>query len=172
MAIMHNDSDTSQNDNAQVHALQKQLEACQAERDDFKDKFLRVTADLQNFRRRTEKEQMMWMQTAQSEILLNLLPIVDDMDRALNESSKAGSSSEIAPWIAGLQMINQSLHKFLNKSGVEEITQLTTFDPNLHEAIASVDVPDKQSGSILEVLQKGFMFKGNVLRPAKVAVVK
>lgn len=69
-------------------------------------------------------------------------------------------------------MIAKALHKLLAAHGVEEIKQVTIFDPMLHEALVQVEMPGQPSGSIVEVLQKGYMFKGEVLRPAKVSVAK
>ena len=168
----NNENNGSITSDAQVEELRNKLQECQSDVEMWKDKLFRVTADFQNFKRRTEKEQALWMQTAQTDILQNLLPIVDDIDRAVVESAKQEQSPEFKVWIEGLSMISVSLYKFLKKSGVEEITQLTHFDPTLHEALAAVQIPGKQEGDIVEVLQKGFMLKGEVLRPAKVAVAK
>lgn len=151
--------------------MTEKLTACQAELMVWQEKFLRSNADFQNFKRRSEKEQALWMQSAQADLLKGLLPIVDDVDRALAEYNKQEQAPENTAWIAGFQMIGLSLHKFLKKSGVEEV-DATVFDPSKHEAIALVPAADKKQGDIVEVLQKGFIFKGELLRPARVAVAQ
>ncbi|HZW61564.1 MAG TPA: nucleotide exchange factor GrpE [Candidatus Babeliales bacterium] len=152
--------------------LETKLTACLADVQSWKDKYLRANADFQNFKRRSEKEQALWMQSAQAEIIKGLLPIIDDIDRALAESKKQELTPDMKAWLAGFAMIDASFNKLLKKYGVEEITEVTTFDPVLHEAVASVPAPHKKSGEIVEVLQKGFTFKNEVLRPAKVTVAQ
>lgn len=150
--------------------LDNDLENCMQELQEWKSRFVRVSADLENFRRRVEKERIDWMRVAQAEVLQDLLSVVDDFDRALQEGEK--SDSDIASFLEGFSLISKSLYKLLEKYGVTEITEHKTFDPNLHEAIAQVDSPDHQSGEIVQVMQKGFMLKDKVLRPAKVTVAK
>lgn len=149
----------------QVHELQKQIE-------ESKEKVLRVSADFENFRRRMDKERAQWMQTAQSEVLDDLLDVVNDVDRALTELRKKEHGSDQAVWLAGFELIQKSLQKMLVQYDVQEITQLKTFDPQLHEALLRVNSPEHQSGDIITVMERGFMLKGNVLRPAKVSVAE
>lgn len=161
---------TPQESNVETHADQK-LQNCLADLEQWKDKCMRVAADFQNYKRRMEKEQTTWISSTQADVITNLLPIIDDMDRAMAESQKEGKT-DMQAWLAGFEMIRTALHKLLTKYGVTEISQNRTFDPLLHEALASVEVPGKQAGEIIEVLQKGYMVKDQVLRPAKVAVAK
>jgi len=139
---------------------------------ELKEKFIRVSADLQNYRKRVEKEKAQWIKIAQSELLTDLLSVVDDFDRALQESKKEGVPQELSVFVDGLEMIYKSFYKFFDKYGIKEITEIKIFDPNLHEAISQIDSSDHKSGEIVQVLQKGFMLKDNVLRPAKVVVAK
>jgi len=148
------------------------LQACQKELETYKDKFVRVAADFKNFKGRVEKEKASWIHIAQSELMHDLLSIVDDFDRALQEKKEQAVSEEVAAFLDGFVMIRKSLYKFLENYKVAEITEIKQFDPNLHEAIAQVDSDKHESGDIVEVLQKGFMFKDLVLRPAKVVVAK
>jgi len=150
----------------------KALEGCKQELVQAKEKLIRVTADLQNFKKRVEKEKIQWMHIAQSDLIHDILSIVDDFDRALAEKDKEGVSPELAAFLEGFVMIWKSLYKFLEKYNVTEITQVQQFDPNLHEAISQIDSPDHTSGDIVDVIQKGFMYKEKVLRPAKVVVAK
>lgn len=140
----------------------EKTETCAAELAQAKERLLYLTADFDNYRRRVEKEKLQWSQFAQEAILKDLIALVDDFDR---------SASELAGNV-GFELIYKACKKMLQKYGVEEITQVTTFDPHLHEAIMSVPAEGKEPGTIVQVFQKGYMFKGAVLRPAQVSVVQ
>ena len=160
-------------DKTQKNEQSKEQMCCDCQQlQELKEKFIRVSADLQNYRKRVEKEKAQWIKIAQSELLTDLLSVVDDFDRALQESKKEGVPKELSVFVDGLEMIYKSFYKFFDKYGIKEITEIKIFDPNLHEAISQIDSPDHQSGEIIQVLQKGFMLKDNVLRPAKVVVAK
>ncbi len=166
------DAATLEAKNADNNKLQGQLDACKIECEQWKDKFVQVSADMQNYKRRVEKEQSMWTRRAQEDVLIKLLTIVDDFDRALAEHEKHERTPELDTWLEGFELIGKGLYKFLGNMNVVEIKQMKTFDPTLHEAIAQVDMPDKSEGDIVDVVQKGFMFGDEVLRPAKVTVAK
>jgi len=108
------------------------------------------------------------MSLAQSQLMKDLLVVVDDFERAL----KAGKEADEQPDVAGFTMIAKSLDKILKKYGLQEIEQTDEFDPHLHEAVVQVDADDHESGAIVQVLQKGYQMKEQVLRPAKVSVAK
>ena len=145
---------------------------CCHERDEWKDKFLRTSADLQNYKKRIEKEMANWALNAQEPVFLDLLAIVDHFDRAFHEYEKQDVDSSHHMWIEGFRMINKELYKLLEKYGVSEITNLTTFNPEFHEAVMQIKSEGHSSGEIVQVLQKGFMRNGRVLRPAKVSVAE
>jgi len=138
----------------------------------WKDRFARVSADLENFKRRVEKERTHWMQVAQADLMLDLLSIVDDFERALQQGDTQDLAPEMKTWLNGFTMIGQSLFKMLQKYGLQEITEQKNFDPNLHEAMAQIESPVHESGQIVEVLQKGYRLNDQILRPAKVTVAK
>jgi len=148
------------------------LENCNQELMQTKEQLVRVTADLQNFKKRVDKERVQWAYIAQSDLIQDILSIIDNFDRALAQKNQEDLSPELAAFLDGFAMISKSLYKFLEKYKVTEITQIKNFDPNFHEAISQIDFPDYTSGEIIEVIQKGFMFKDKVLRPAKVVVAK
>lgn len=152
--------------------LQARLEACQTVCNEWKDKYIHVSADLQNYKRRIEKEQALWIARAQSDLLLPLLTIVDDFDRALAEHYSREKTAELDQWLKGFELIGKELYKFLHAVGVTEIKDTIYFDPNLHEAIVQVESDKHNSGDIVDVIQKGFMLKDQVLRAAKVTVAK
>lgn len=145
--------------------LTQQLNECLVQKDEWKDRCLRTAADFENYKKRAEKERSAWITSAQTSILSDLLNIVDDFDRAFAQAKEDQS-------IAGFALIHKEFHKFLDKHGISEIKETKQFDPNLHEAIMNVESADHESGSIVQVLQKGYMYKGQVLRPAKVSVAK
>lgn len=147
-----------------------ELFACIAERDSWKEKFLRLQADYDNFTKRNEKERLQWRDTLQSALLLDILPIVDDFDRAFEKQNEADIS--LQNWLAGFEMIRKSLQKFLEKYNVKEIPATLPFDPEYHEALMQVESPSHQAGEIVGILQKGYTFRDEVLRPAKVSVAK
>lgn len=144
-----------------------ELEHCQKELTQWKDQATRIFADFENFKKRTEREQAQWMQVAQTSVLKDLLSMVDDFDRAL-----AQKTEDTKDLYAGIEMIYASLVKVLKKYDVKEFESYQTFDPELHEALMRVDSPDHEEGQIVQVLEKGFMCKETVLRPAKVSVAK
>ena len=147
-----------------------ELETCQAELFEWKERCARVTADLENYRRRVAKDQIAWAQAAQSRVLLEMIAVLDDFDRACEGAPEA--ESEVAAWIDGITMIRLSFQKALEKCGVTQMDNYEQFDPEFHEAIAQVEVEDAESGSIVEVLQQGYLLRDMVLRPARVSVAK
>jgi molecular chaperone GrpE len=144
-----------------------ELEKCQQDVALWKDQASRIYADFENYKKRMDKEQMSWMQTAQVSVLKDLLTVVDNFDRALSAKTDA-----TADMYAGIEMIYKSVVQLLNKYGVKEFTDYQQFDPEFHEALMDVDSADHATGQIVQVLEKGFMIKDKVLRPAKVMIAK
>ena len=144
-----------------------ELEKCQADLAMWKDQAARSFADFENYKKRIDREQMSWMQTAQLSILKDLLTVVDNFDRAL-----ATKTDATADMYAGIEMIYKSVMQLLNKYGVKEFADYQQFDPEFHEALMDVESADHSTGHIVQVLEKGFMMKDKVLRPAKVMVAK
>ena len=138
---------------------------------DYKDLFLRVSADLQNFQRRIEKQKHEWTVIAQESIILKLIPLIEDMDRALFKFPES-DQPEIAQWGQGLGVIQKNLKKTLHELGVEEIPTDGMFDPELHEAVAQIDSPLEQPGKIVDVVSKGYRFRDKVIKYSQVAVAK
>ncbi|MCX5922583.1 MAG: nucleotide exchange factor GrpE [Candidatus Dependentiae bacterium] len=148
-----------------------QLVTCASERDMWKDRYMRVQADLDNFTKRVDKERVQWKIFAQSAVIQDILPIIDDFDRAFEQPVK-DATPEMQTMLAGFDMIRKSFYRFLDKHEIKEIPASMPFDPQYHESLMHVDSPDHASGDIVAILQKGFTFKGTVLRPAKVSVAK
>lgn len=139
--------------------------------ENFKDKFLRLTADFQNYKRRMEKDRLEWMTDAQIMLLEKLLPIFEEFERALQHSEK-NATPEQQEWLKGFLLIQKNWQKTFNDLKIKEISEVNTFDPELHEALLQVEATDKESGAIIEVLSKGYTFKDKIVKHAKVSVAK
>jgi len=164
---------SSTNDTAQNGEQEKHLNQCQHELQEWKERCLRVTADFENFKRREEKARLQITRYAQSELVSGLLSIIDNFERALKQSNQnEASSAELNLLLAGIILIDKDLQKYLTSIGLQEIKEITEFDPELHEAVMTVQSSDIPSGNIVEVLQKGYRFKDMVIRPSKVSIAQ
>lgn len=150
----------------------EELQACTEQVNELKETCKHVAADFENFKKRVERDRISWTLSAQAEVLRDLLPIVDDFDRAISEYQKKRADVCHESWIEGFELIRKTFNKFLQTYGVTQIEQMTGFDPQFHEAVAQVESTAHESGTIVEVVQKGYIFNGNVLRPARVTVAK
>jgi molecular chaperone GrpE len=146
-------------------------DSCEQELAKVKDTLIRLGADFQNYKRRIEKDRSHWAHMIQSEMIVDLLPVVDDFDRALEEVKKEEGSQD-SKLLEGITMIHKGFNEYLKKQDVAPIEQMQTFDPELHEALMQVESEDHKEGDIVQVLQRGFALKGKVIRPAKVSVCK
>lgn len=149
-----------------------QLQSCQNQLAQAKDQHMRAVADLQNYIKRSEKDRTLFEQSVYDRICGDLLPIIDDFDRARAEFDHEKLDKKIQTWMQGFELISKQLEKILGRYGVHKIEQLTTFDPTIHEALARVASDDHASGDIVEVMQAGYMIGDRVLRPAKVTVAQ
>lgn len=136
-----------------------------------KEQLVRVTADFSNFKKRMEKDRADAQTFAQTAVIMPFLNTIDDFERALALSANS-DNAESKSWIEGFQMIYRNLCKRLEELGVTTVDCSSGFNPVYHEALMSVDAPDKASGDIVEVLSKGYLYRGVVIRCAKVSVAK
>jgi molecular chaperone GrpE len=145
--------------------LTAERDGFKAERDELKELLLRRQAEFDNFRKRTEKERSEYVQYAGMEIVREILPILDDFDRARKVE---GGSPE---YTKGVEMIYSRMVETLKKQGLEPIeTAEQSFDPHLHQAVERVETKDSADGTILGEFQRGYNFKGKLLRPSMVKV--
>lgn len=145
--------------------LRIERDGLRVERDELKDLLLRRQAEFENFRKRTERERSEYVQYAGAEFVKQLLPILDDFERALKAES---GSPEYAK---GVEMIHHRMVETLKKLGLEPMeTAGAHFDPHLHQAIERVETQDAEEGAILGEFQRGYHFKGKLLRPSMVKV--
>lgn len=133
-----------------------------------KDKMLRLQAEYDNFRKRTQREKAADLKYKSQDLATELLTVVDNFDRALQTKPDASS---IESFFDGMQMVYRQLIHALNQAGVEEIeTEGETFDPNVHQAVMQVEDDQYESQAIVDTLQKGYRLKDRVIRPAMVKV--
>jgi molecular chaperone GrpE len=143
--------------------------ALRRERDDFKDRWVRKTAEFENYRKRIERERREQADQAVADLLESLLLVVDDFDRAL--TVEAGPEAEA--YRAGVELIHAKLLDLLKKRGVRAIDALgADFDPNIHQAVMHESSPDHRDGEVIGELRKGYMLGDKLLRPAMVKVAK
>ncbi len=151
--------------------LELSLKECKNELAQSKERALYAAAEFENYKKRTEKERLTWIQAAQASVLLDLLPIGDDIERAFAQISPE-KQQELGSWLQGFELIRKAYYKLLQKYGVEEMRPTGMFNPIYHEAISQVVSEKHQPGEIVSVFEKGYFYKGGVLRPAKVSVAQ
>jgi molecular chaperone GrpE len=138
------------------------------ERDDFKDRWLRKSAEFDNYRKRIERERREQADQAVVDILQQLLLVVDDFDRALTVQGDEGGA-----YRKGVELIHAKLHDLLRKQGVTPMDVLgADFDPNVHMAVMHEESPEHREGEVIGELQKGYYLHDRLLRPAMVKVAK
>lgn len=136
------------------------------EDEDLNTKYLRLMADFQNYKKRTEKQKSEIHAYANEKIVLKLIEVMDNFERALGADASEGDSFK-----QGIEMIFKQLSDVLTDAGVKEIeAESTVFDPNFHNAVMMEDTDKVESGMVSEVLQKGYTLNGKVIRPAMVKV--
>jgi molecular chaperone GrpE len=150
---------------AQVAALTAERDRLAAEKAELNDRLLRRQADFENYRKRAERDRSDFVQFAGMEFARELLPILDDFERALKVECADSRYSK------GVELIYTRLFETLRKMGLEPMDTVgKTFDPNLHQAVERVETDEAKDQSILGEFQKGYNFKGRLLRPAMVKV--
>jgi len=166
----------------QLDEQEKQIETLESERDEFKDKYLRNLAEIDNFRKRVKKEKEEYQKYVLSEFLLELLQVYDNLDRALKAktpSEKKENSvlnllkeDDEKSIVSGVEMIFKQFSDLLKKYQVIEIqAHGKPFDPNLHQALSKEESEDVDAPMVTEVYQKGFLYNGKLLKPTLVKVV-
>ena len=134
-----------------------------------KDKFLRLFAEFENYKRRTSKERMELFKTAGQEVIVSLLPVMDDFERAMKEMAK----SDDKVMFKGVELIHNKFRETLKNKGLEEldVKQGDAFDADMHEAVTQIPAPNKKlKGKIIDVIEKGFKLGDKIIRHPKVVV--
>lgn len=149
-------------------SLQLQLEKVLAAKDDLEQRYLRLQADFDNHRRRTRKEQQEFAQYAAKGLITQLLPVLDNYQRALDTRDQTDDTFSV-----GIEMIYKQLISVLEQEGLAEIeAEQQQFDPQYHEAVMQVTTDEYPDNTVIEVLQRGYKLKDKVIRPAMVKVAK
>jgi molecular chaperone GrpE len=145
------------------------LEIVKRERDEYYDRLLRQTAEFDNYRKRIERERRAQADQAVVDLMLELLNVVDDFDRALTmHADESGSSYK-----KGVELIHAKLHDLLRRNNVRPIDALgSAFDPNLHQAVMYEESGDHSDGEVIGEMRRGYMMGDRLLRPAMVKVAK
>ena len=155
--------------NLPAEPVDSALERVTAERDELKDKYLRLAAEYDNFRKRSQKERAEIFDRAQADFLASFLDELDDLDRVVEGGEKSASVADLHQ---AVQLIDKKIWKQLEKNGMEIVEPVgLPFDPNVHEAISQIPAPSvEQAGTVASVFQIGYRYKGILLRPARVQV--
>lgn len=161
---------TSASEQAKTHAKQQTTE--QQLSDELaaaNDKYLRLYAEFDNYKRRVSKERVELMQTAGKDIIIGLLPVIDDLDRALKAFE---TTTEVGPLKEGISLVSHKLKTILTQQGLKEMESIgKPFDAELQEAITSVPAPtDDLKGKVIDEIEKGYFLHDKVIRHAKVVV--
>lgn len=144
-----------------------QVEALRREKAEMQERLLRRQADLENARKRLDREKVEFLRFAGSDLIGKMLPVLDNLERALDAS--AGTEDEGLR--EGIRLVHQQFLEVLKKEGLEPVEALgKKFDPNEHEAVFREEVEDAESDEVIGVLQKGYFYRGRLLRPAMVKV--
>ncbi len=159
---MDKDIDQQEDGVGELESLQNELTA-------EKEKFLRLFAEFENFRKRTARERSDMFRTAGQDVIVALLPVLDDFDRAMKELNKSGDEAALQ----GVSLIHNKFKETLRSKGLEEISvaEGDTFDADVHEAVTQIPAPDKRlKGKVVDVIEKGFTLGDRVIRHPKVVV--
>ena len=160
-ATKKNDKSTAGDEPSEVERLKEELRR-------EHDLYLRALADYDNYRRRVERDRATAARSGKREIMLQLLEVLDDFDRALQHVDDAPSSVS-----EGLQLLHRKLLGMLEAQGITPLQSLgETFNPELHDAIGSVESEEVEPGTVAEEMQRGYRWGDDVLRPARVRVAK
>ncbi|GAA3963795.1 nucleotide exchange factor GrpE [Pedobacter ginsengiterrae] len=160
---------TDNQENVEQVEEQTAEEKLQAEVQQLNDKYLRLYAEFDNYKRRTQKERVELLQTAGKDVIVSLLPVLDDFDRALKAMETA---ADVAPVKEGILLVSHKLKNTLAQKGLKDVESINKdFDTDFHEAITNIPAPtDALKGKVIDEVEKGYTLNDNVIRFAKVVV--
>jgi molecular chaperone GrpE len=171
------DINTDENVNGQTHlnepvAEEDPLTKIHMEMDELKDKYMRLAADFDNYRKRASKERLEYMQSAGKDVIVALLDVLDDSERAEKELAKKETDEKITR--EGVILVFHKLRNILQSKGLKAMDSIgKEFDIEFHEAITQLDVTDEaQRGKVIDEVQKGYFLNDKIIRHAKVVVGK
>jgi len=160
-------ADDNQTQEATVTELQAQLEAARTEATESKERYLRAVAEMDNFRKQQERRANDRVKQEKTTLFKRIVEVVDDLDRALVYQDVADRDT----LLNALRLMHSQLTTFLQREGVTSfVSEGTTFDPHVHDAVESVDNSGKPEGHIIQEMQRGYRYGDELLRPARVHV--
>lgn len=163
------ETETVDNDEDKVESMQNEIESLQQEKEELQQRTLRIQAEFDNFKKRSQKEKEADQKYKAQAIVTELLPAIDNFERALETETTEDASS----LVEGITMVYRQLQDALKSQGVEPIESVgESFDPNLHHAVMQIEDEEIESNTVVEEMQKGYMLKDRVIRPAMVKVNK
>lgn len=137
---------------------------------DLKDQLLRQKADFDNTKKRLERDKVDAIKFANERLLAEILPIMDNLDRAMASLAEGHDPDKV---MKGLKLAQAEMHQVLELHGVEMVKSVgEAFDPHVHEAVGAVESAEKEEGTILEEVQRGYMLNGRLIRPSRVKIAK
>lgn len=161
---------TEHNDDLNTDNAADMVVTLSAERDDLKDRLLRMTAEFDNYRKRVDRERRELSEAAAADLIRDILPIIDDLERAM--AAAAGTSADSA-LVKGIELTHRQLIEQLRRRGVEPVDSVgQIFNPEVHEAVGSVPADGRPEGEIVAEFRKGYRAGGRLLRAAMVQVAK
>ncbi len=168
-AEVEQEVDNSDSDTPEVNNEAQKIAELTKKLDDANDKYLRLTAEYDNYRKRTLKERMELTKSAGEGLLKSMLPVVDDFDRALTHLNEASDLNAVKE---GIELIYNKFQEYLKQNGVVEIqAKEKEFDTDLHEAITKIPAPSEElKGKVIDCIEKGYMLNDKIMRFAKVVV--
>ncbi|MBN2411592.1 nucleotide exchange factor GrpE [candidate division KSB1 bacterium] len=162
---------TTQKDKpAKRRNYKKELEAAVKENKELKEQILRIAAEFDNYRKRTEREKTNLVDYANVELLTSLLPVLDDFSRSMETNIEKGDKETL---VEGIKLVYKSFLKILQNQGLKPMeSEGQKFNPEIHDALLQIEVDGKETDTIIEEHVKGYLFKDRVIRHAKVVVAK
>ncbi|AST56322.1 nucleotide exchange factor GrpE [Thermoanaerobacterium thermosaccharolyticum] len=166
-----NSNEEKNNDEGEIEELKNRLKQKEEEANEYLEMAQRLKAEFENYRRRTEKEKADLIEYGKEQVILDILPVIDNFERALE--TQYDDNGENASFKEGINLIYRQFKGILEKMGVKEIESLgQMFDPYKHHAVMQEEAEGKKENEIIEVFQKGYMFNNKVIRPSMVKVAK
>lgn len=169
LAELERESAENQGDSSDFSGSSEKVAELQAAVSELKDKHLRLLAEFDNYKKRTMRERLDLLNTASKDVMVSLLPILDDFDRA-KKSADDPNNEEV--FSEGVSLVYNRLYSILQNMGLKAMTSTgETFDAELHEAITEIPVPDdNMKGKVIDTIEKGYMLHDKIIRHAKVVV--
>jgi len=168
MASEQEDKSVKKSKSTKKTASTKKVNELTEKNNELNDKYLRLYSEFDNYRKRTIKEKIDLQKSASQDLIADLLPVIDDFERALQAFEEHKADDET---IKGIELIYNKLFNLLIQKGLEPMNSMgTEFNTDYHEAITNIQVDDDMKGKVVDVIQKGYLLNDKVLRFAKVVV--